>query len=120
MDRVSGSSSPPVHRFVGVPATEVGLDGRAFQEIGDLLAMFYQISWTTLPGLRGLACSEFRAAPTDSPDTERGVAIQCATEAECESLLVELEMHFGPQRFLNASAAFDGVKDFVAQRMARR
>jgi hypothetical protein len=82
--------------------------------------MLFQISWTTLPGLRGLACSEFRATPVGAPDNERGVAIECANEAECEALLVELEMHFGPQRFMNTAAAFDGVKDYVAQRMARR
>ncbi|MBZ5642865.1 MAG: hypothetical protein LAO19_08915 [Acidobacteriia bacterium] len=82
--------------------------------------MNFQISWTTLPGLRGLACSEFRATPTSHPDNERGVAVECANEAESASLAAELEAHFGPQRFLNASAAFDGVKDYVAQRMARR
>jgi len=82
--------------------------------------MTFQISWTTLPGLRGLACSEFRAALTTAPDNERGVAIDCASAAECEALLVELELHFGAQRFMNASAAHDGVKDFVAQRTARR
>ena len=32
----------------------------------------------------------------------------------------ELEAHFGPLRFLNTAAAFDGVKDYVAQRAARR
>jgi len=82
--------------------------------------MFYQLSWTTLPGLRGLACSEFRAAPTSTPDTERGVAVECASEAERDALLAQLESHFGPQRFLNAAAAFDGVKDYVAQRTAGR
>jgi len=82
--------------------------------------MFYQLSWTTLPGLRGLACSEFRAAPTSTPDTERGVAVECASEAERDALLAQLESHFGPQRFLNAAAAFDGVKDYVAQNAARR
>ena len=82
--------------------------------------MFYQLSWTTLPGLRGLACSEFGAAPTDAPDNERGVAIECASEAERDSLLAELETHFGPLRFLNMAAAFDGVKDYVAQRASRR
>ena len=35
-------------------------------------------------------------------------------------LLAELEAQFGPQRFLNTAAAFDGVKDYVAQRTARR
>jgi hypothetical protein len=81
--------------------------------------MFFQISWTTLPGLRGLACSEFRAVLTTTPDRERGVAIECGSEAESAALVDELEKHFGPMRFLNASAAFDGVKDYVAQRMAR-
>jgi hypothetical protein len=80
----------------------------------------FQISWTTLPGLRGLSCSEFSATPVAAPDNERGVAIECASEVECEALLAELEMHFGPQRFMNTAAAFDGVKDYVAQRMARR
>jgi hypothetical protein len=80
----------------------------------------YQISWTTLPGLRGLSCSEFRAAPTTAPDNERGVAIECASEAERDALIAELEAHFGPQRFLNTAAAFDAVKDYVAQRAARR
>jgi hypothetical protein len=82
--------------------------------------MSYQISWTTLPGLRGLACSEFRATPTDAPDNERGVATECASEAERDALLRELETHFGPLRFLNTAAAFDGVKDYVALRAARR
>jgi hypothetical protein len=82
--------------------------------------MIFQISWTTLPGLRGLACSEFRAAPTAVPDNERGVAIECASEAERDALLAELEAHFGPQRFLNTAAAFDAVRDYVAQRAARQ
>jgi hypothetical protein len=81
--------------------------------------MIYQLSWTTLPGLRGLACSEFRAMPTASPDTERGVAVECATEAERDALLAELESHFGSQRFLNTAAAFDGVKDYLALRSER-
>jgi hypothetical protein len=75
--------------------------------------MIFQISWTTLPGLRGLSCSEFRATPTAAPDNERGVAIECASDSERDSLLAQLEMHFGPQRFLNTAAAFDAVKDFV-------
>jgi hypothetical protein len=82
--------------------------------------MLYQLSWTTLPGLRGLSCSEFRAAATGSPDMERGVAIECATEAERDARLAELEKHFGPQRFLNTAAAFDAVKDCVAMRAARK
>jgi hypothetical protein len=81
--------------------------------------MIFQLSWTTLPGLRGLACSEFRATPTSAPDNERGVAIECTSETEKDSLLAELEAHFGAQRFLNTAAAFDAVRDYVAQRAAR-
>jgi hypothetical protein len=82
--------------------------------------MFYQLSWTTLPGLRGLACSEFRATTTATPDIERGVAFKCASDAERDVLIAELEAHFGPQRFLNAAAAFDGVRDYVAQWTTRQ
>jgi hypothetical protein len=82
--------------------------------------MYYQVSWTTLPGLRGLACSEFRAAPTAVPDNERGVAVECPSEAERDALTAELEAHFGPQRFLNTAAAFDAVKDFAISRTARK
>ena len=42
--------------------------------------MMYQLGWATLPGLRGLSCSHFRAEPTTAPDNERGVAIELATE----------------------------------------
>jgi hypothetical protein len=82
--------------------------------------MIFQISWTTLPGLRGLSCSEFRATPTSVPDNERGVAVECTNEAEREALLVELEAHFGLQRFLNTAAAFDAVKHFVISLKARK
>ena len=82
--------------------------------------MIFQISWTTLPGLRGLSCSEFRATQTATPDNERGVAVALAGEAERDALLAELEAHFGPQRFLNTAAAFDAVKDYVALRVAKR
>jgi hypothetical protein len=81
--------------------------------------MFYQLSWTTLPGLRGLSCSEFQATPTSAPDNDRGVAVDCANDGEPDALLAELETHFGPQRFLNTAAAFDAVKDYVARRAAR-
>ena len=82
--------------------------------------MIFQISWSTLPGLRGLSCSEFRATPTAAADNERGVAVECATEAERDVLLAELEAHFGSQRFLNTAAAFDAVKDFVVSLQARK
>jgi hypothetical protein len=84
------------------------------------ISMIVQISWTTLPGLRGLSCSEFRATLTTAPDNERGVAVECANEAERDALLAELETHFGPQRFLNTAAAFDAVRDYVARRALRR
>jgi hypothetical protein len=82
--------------------------------------MIYQLSWTTLPGLRGLACSEFRATPTTAPENERGVAVACASEAERDALLAELQAHFSPLRFLNTAAAFDAVKDFAISRTARK
>jgi hypothetical protein len=82
--------------------------------------MFYQLSWTTLPGLRGLSCSEFRAMATVAPDAVRGVAVEFASESELDSLLAEFEAHFGPQRFLNTAAAFDAVKDFAISLMARK
>jgi hypothetical protein len=82
--------------------------------------MIFQISWTTLPGLRGLSCSEFRATPTTAPDNERGVTAECKAESERDALLSELEAHFGPQRFLNTASAFDAVKDYLAQRAMRR
>jgi hypothetical protein len=79
----------------------------------------YQLSWKSLPGLRGMSCSEFRAVPTEAPDTERGVAIECASEAECAAFLKELETHFGPQRFSNDASAFETVKTYVMERSAR-
>jgi hypothetical protein len=82
--------------------------------------MFYQLSWTTLPGLRGLSCSEFRATATASPDNVGGVGVDCATEGERDALLTDLETRFAPLRFLNTAAAFDAVKDYVALRAAQR
>ncbi len=58
--------------------------------------------------------------PTASPDNERGVAIECVGEAERDALLAQLEAHFGPQRFLNAAAAFDAVRDFAISLAARK
>jgi hypothetical protein len=75
--------------------------------------MLYQLGWSTLPGLRGLACSDFRATSTAAPDNERGVAIEIATQEQCDTLLQQLENHFGAKRFTNAADAFDSVKAFV-------
>ncbi len=47
---------------------------------------------------------------------EQGVAFECATQAECDALLSELETHFGPQRFSNNATAFETVKAYVLER----
>jgi hypothetical protein len=82
--------------------------------------MLYQLGWTTLPGLRGLSCSEFRAAPTTTPDYERGVAIEFASEAERDAFMRQLEAHFAARRFTNAADAFDSVKAYVLEYAAKR
>ena len=81
--------------------------------------MIYQLGWTTLPGLRGLSVSGFRAAPTNAPDNERGVAIEFANDAERDEFLKQLEQQFGPRRFTNAADAFDSVKAYVLEYAAK-
>jgi hypothetical protein len=73
-------------------------------------SMIYQLGWTTLPGLRGLSCSDFRAVPTAAPDTNRGVAIEFASESDRDDFLRRIEAEFAPRRFTNAADAFDTVK----------
>lgn len=82
--------------------------------------MIYQLGWATLPGLRGLSVSEFRATPTAAPDTAGGVAIELASASERDALLKQLEEHFGPPRFTNAADAFDSVKAYVLEYAAKR
>ena len=82
--------------------------------------MLYQIGWTTLPGLRGLSCSEFRAEPTDAPDNERGVAIEFADYAERDAFVGHAEEFFAARKFTNAADAFDTVKAYVLERAANR
>jgi hypothetical protein len=82
--------------------------------------MLYQLGWTTLPGLRGLSVSEFRATPTDAPDNERGVAIKFASETERDSFLREIDAAFAARRFTNAADAFDTVKAYVLEHAAKR
>ena len=77
--------------------------------------MIYQLGWATLPGLRGLSVSEFRATPTATPDTEKGVAVELAHDAERDEFLRQLEEYFAPRRFSNAAAAFDSVKAYVLE-----
>jgi hypothetical protein len=80
--------------------------------------MLYQIGWATLPGLRGLSCSEFRATATQAPDNERGVAVELAGDAERDEFLRRLEEHFAARRFTNAADAFDTVKAYVLEQMS--
>ena len=82
--------------------------------------MIYQLGWTTLPGLRGLSVSEFRAMPTATPDNENGVAISFAGEVDRDAFLQQLEADFAPRRFTNAADAFDTVKAYVLERAARK
>jgi hypothetical protein len=82
--------------------------------------MIFQLGWTTLPGLRGLSVSEFRATPTAAPDNDRGVAIELASDSERDSFVTQLNEHFGPRRFTNAADAFDSVKAYVLEYAAKR
>jgi len=82
--------------------------------------MIYQLGWTTLPGLRGLSVSEFRATPTARPDNEKGVAIAFENEVERDAFLKQLEAVFGPRRFTNAADAFDTVKAYVVEHMSNK
>jgi hypothetical protein len=82
--------------------------------------MIHQLGWTTLPGLRGLSCSEFRATPTNAPDNERGVAIDFASDEERDAFLRQLEEHFAARRFTNTADAFDTVKAYVLVHAAKR
>jgi hypothetical protein len=77
--------------------------------------MIYQLGWTTLPGLRGLSVSEFRATRTDAPDNERGVAVEFRGPAERDQFLRAAEAEFASRRFSNAAEAFDSVKAWVLQ-----
>ena len=80
--------------------------------------MMFQLGWTTLPGLRGLSVSEFRATPTASPDQAAGVAMEFASQAECDQFLREIETAFAARRFTNAADAFDTVKAYALERAA--
>ena len=82
--------------------------------------MMYQLSWSTLPGLRGLGCSDFRATPTAAPDNEGGVAVEFATETERDGFVRRLGDHFAAKRFTNTADAFDTVKAYVLEYANRR
>ena len=81
--------------------------------------MMYQLGWTTLPGLRGLGVSQFRATPTGAPDNEKGVAVDFATGEARDNFLRAAEAEFAPRRFSNAADAFDTVKAYVLERVAK-
>src|SRR3989442_6971943 len=80
--------------------------------------MMYQVGWTTLPGLRGISCSGFRATRTTTPDNERGVAVEFASDAERDEVLKEIEEHFADRRFTNDSDAFDTVQAYLLEWVA--
>jgi hypothetical protein len=82
--------------------------------------MIYQLGWATLPGLRGLSVSDFRATPTTSPDTEKGVAVEFANEAGRDDFLRQLEEFFDSRRFTNAADAFDTVKAYVLEQASKQ
>ena len=82
--------------------------------------MMYQLGWTTLPGLHGLSVSEFRAKPTNSPDLTAGLAMEFASQIECDQFLREVEAAFAARRFTNAADAFDTVKAYVLENAARQ
>jgi len=77
--------------------------------------MIYQLGWATLPGLRGLSVSEFRATPTAAPDNERGVAIEFSCDDERDAFLRQLKEHFAARRFTNSADAFDTVKAYAVE-----
>jgi hypothetical protein len=82
--------------------------------------VIYQLNWKTLPGLRGISCSEFRAALTSAPDNERGVALDFVSETEREEFLRQIEDHFSARRFTNSADAFDTVRAYVMEWAARK
>jgi hypothetical protein len=77
--------------------------------------MMYQLGWTTLPGLRGLSCNDFRATPTAIPDNSGGVAIEFATEIARDNFLLAIEAYFAGRRFTNSADAFDSVKAYALE-----
>lgn len=70
-----------------------------------------------------MSCSEFQAMPIPpggAADNERGVAMEFRSEAERDAFLQQLEEVFAPQRFSNNAAAFERVKAYVLEQMARK
>jgi hypothetical protein len=82
--------------------------------------MIYQLGWTTLPGLRGISCGEFRAEPVKTPDNSSGVAVEISSDDERDKFLRQLEEYFAARRFTNAADAFDTVKAYALQLAATK
>lgn len=82
--------------------------------------MIWQLGWTTLPGLRGLSVSDFRATPTEAPDSQHGLAMEFANESESKKFLARIEAEFAARRFTNAADAFDTVKAYVLEQVRGR
>ena len=82
--------------------------------------MIWQLGWSTLPGLRGLSVSEFRATPTNAPDNTRSVAVEFLTDVERDEFVKKLEQHFALRRFTNAADAFDSVRAYVLEYAAKQ
>jgi hypothetical protein len=82
--------------------------------------MMYQLGWATLPGLRGLSCSDFRAMATDTPDNLGGVAVEFLTQTERDDFLRRAEEYFTAKRFTNAADAFDTVKAYALEQTSKR
>jgi hypothetical protein len=80
--------------------------------------MIYQLGWATLPGLRGLSVSEFRAELATTSDNEKGVTVAFENDVERVAFLQQLEEEFAPRRFSNAADAFDTVKAYVLDNVA--
>jgi hypothetical protein len=82
--------------------------------------MIYQLGWATLPGLRGLSCSGFRAERVLTPDNVGGVAVEFGSDAGRDDFLRQLEEYFAARRFSNAADAFDTVRAYVVELAAKR
>jgi hypothetical protein len=82
--------------------------------------MMYQLGWTTLPGLRGLSVSEFRAMPAETPDNEGGVAIEFTSETERDAFVGKIKEYFAARRFTNSADAFDAVKAYALEHAPKR
>jgi hypothetical protein len=82
--------------------------------------MLYQLGWTTLPGMRGLSVSDFRAKRTETPVTEHGIVVEFADDVECDAFLKAVERRFAERQFSNAADAFDTVKAYVLEHATKK